>query len=85
MAAEGGYERLHRWSVDDPGGFWSAVCDFCGVVASERGSAPMVEAEHMADTRFSDGARLNFAENLLMGDDSDPEALDCFCNRPELA
>ncbi len=67
IVAEGGYERLHRWSVQDPGAFWAAVWDFCGVVASERGSAPVVEAEHMADVRFFDGARLNFAENLLHG------------------
>ncbi|MCY3577216.1 MAG: acetoacetate--CoA ligase [bacterium] len=71
MAAEGGYERLHQWSVDDPGGFWSAVWDFCEVVASEQGSAPVVGAEHMADVRFFDGARLNFAENLLAGDDDE--------------
>ena len=69
IGADGGYERLHRWSVEDLGGFWSAVWDFCGVVASERGSAPIVGAEHMADARFFDGARLNFAENLLAGDD----------------
>ena len=71
IVAEGGYERLHRWSVHDPGAFWAAVWDFCGVVASERGSAPVVEAEHMADVRFFDGARLNFAENLLHGGDDD--------------
>ncbi len=71
IVAEGGYERLHRWSVQDPGAFWAAVWDFCGVVASERGSAPVVEAEHMADVRFFDGARLNFAENLLDGGDDE--------------
>ena len=71
LAADGGFERLHRWSVEELGSFWSAVWDFCGVVASERGSAPVVEAEHMADTRFFDGARLNFAENLLAGGDGE--------------
>ncbi len=71
IAVGGGYERLHRWSVDDPGAFWSAVWDFCGVVASKRGSAPVVNAQHMADTRFFDGARLNFAENLLAGGDDE--------------
>ena len=71
IVADGGYERLHRWSVDDLGGFWSAVWDFCGVVASEQGSAPVVDAEHMADVRFFNGARLNFAENLLDGGDDE--------------
>jgi acetoacetyl-CoA synthetase len=67
IGAEGGFQRLHRWSVEELGGFWSAVWDFCGVVASERGSASVVVSEHMADVRFFDGARLNFAENLLAG------------------
>ena len=71
IGADGGYQWLHRWSVDDLGGFWSAVWDFCGVVASERGSASVEEAEHMADVRFFDGARLNFAENLLAGADDE--------------
>ena len=71
ITADGGYERLHRWSVRNPGAFWSAVWDFCGVVASERGNAPVVEAQHMADVRFFEGARLNFAENLLMGGDDE--------------
>ena len=71
IETDGGFQRLHRWSVDDLGGFWSAVWDFCGVVASERWSASMVEAEHMADMRFFDGARLNFAENLLAGADDE--------------
>ena len=71
IAADGGYEQLHRWSVHDPGAFWSAVWDFCGVVASERGSAPVVGAQHMADVRFFEGARLNFAENLLDGGDDE--------------
>ena len=71
LGADRGYKRLHRWSVEDLGGFWSAVWDFCGVVASERGSAPVVRADHMVDVRFFDGARLNFAENLLAGDDAE--------------
>ena len=71
IMTDGGYEQLHRWSVRDPGAFWSAVWDFCGVVASERGSAPVVEAQHMADVRFFEGARLNFAENLLDGGDDE--------------
>ncbi len=66
-----GYEQLHRWSVDDLGGFWAAVWDFCGVVASQRFEAPISRAEHMADTCFFPGARLNFAENLLAGDDAE--------------
>ena len=66
-----GFERLHRWSVEDVGGFWSAVWDFCGVVASDRGSAALVGADHNAEASFFPDARLNFAENLLAGDDAE--------------
>ncbi|WP_420638396.1 acetoacetate--CoA ligase [Candidatus Poriferisocius sp.] len=72
MVADSGYEKLHRWSVDDPGGFWSAVWDFGGVVASERGSVAVQAADHPADVRFFPDARLNFAENLLVADDDHP-------------
>ena len=71
IGADGGYESLHRWSVEDLGGFWSAVWDFCGVVASDRGSAALVRADHNADVRFFPDARLNFAENLMDGGDDD--------------
>ncbi len=71
IIAGGGYERLHRWSVRDPGAFWSAVWDFCGVVASDRGTTAVADAQHMADVRFFEGARLNFAENMLVGGEDD--------------
>src|SRR3546814_17805295 len=45
--------------------FWTAVWDFCGVIADpERGRA-VVDADKMPGARFFPDARLNFAENLL--------------------
>ena len=29
---KGGYGDLHRWSVEDPGRFWSTAWDWCGVI-----------------------------------------------------
>ncbi|MCB8837591.1 acetoacetate--CoA ligase [Aurantimonas sp. VKM B-3413] len=58
------YATLHRWSIEDRAGFWSAVWDFCGVVG-EKGDEALLDAGSMRADRFFPRARLNFAENLL--------------------
>lgn len=64
------YAALHRWSVEQPEEFWSAVWDFCAVVG-ERGDAVLVAApERLQTVRWFPSARLSFAENLLRGDDA---------------
>ncbi len=60
-----GYEALHRFSVERLEDFWSAVWDFCGVVAQERGTTVVADKAKMPGARFFPEARLNFAENLL--------------------
>jgi acetoacetyl-CoA synthetase len=85
--AEGVWDvpSLYAWSVARPEDFWPEVWRFCGVVAEERpGRAPWdqvaVGLERMAPPdpalgpRWFDGARLNFAENLLRHD-GDGDAL----------
>ncbi len=57
--------RLHRFSIENPGKFWEAVWDFCGV-AGEKGSAPFIlNGDRMPGAQFFPEARLNYAENLL--------------------
>jgi acetoacetyl-CoA synthetase len=62
------YAALHRWSVSDLGGFWSALWDFCGVTGEKGGIvfAPDEDA-WMTGARFFPEARLNLAENYLQG------------------
>jgi len=64
------YASLHRWSVSDLGGFWSALWDFSGVIG-DKGAISVVpdEAARMTGTRFFPDARLNIAETLLDGAD----------------
>ena len=66
------YDSLHRWSVSDPGAFWSALWAFCGVVG-EMGSVSFVrdETAWMTGARFFPEAKLNLAENLLQGADDE--------------
>jgi acetoacetyl-CoA synthetase len=70
------YSALHRWSIDHPDLFWAELWRFGEVVADERpGQDPwdrvLVGGDRMAPPvpglgpRWFDGARLNFAENLL--------------------
>jgi len=70
------YTTLYEWSIAQPADFWAAVWEFCGIVAERdrKGAAwesVLVGAERIAPPdpelgpRWFDGARLNFAENLL--------------------
>jgi acetoacetyl-CoA synthetase len=59
------YDEFHRWSVENSEEFWSEVWDYCGVVASRKGSTVLVDGEKMPGARWFPEARLNFAENLM--------------------
>ena len=59
------YPDFYRWSVDSPELFWSEVWDWCGVVASRKGSTVLVDGDKMPGARWFPEARLNFAENLM--------------------
>jgi acetoacetyl-CoA synthetase len=57
--------KLHRWSVEDPAEFWSALWDFTQI-SGDKGEPPfLADPERMPGARFFPSARLNFAENLL--------------------
>jgi len=67
-----GYDDLYDWSIDDLSGFWTAVWDFCGVIADAARGPVVVAADKMPGARFFPEAQLNFAENLLRRrDDAD--------------
>ncbi len=65
------YETLHRASVVDPGRFWSAIWDFCGVIG-DRGPATVRDIDRMPGAEFFPEGRLNFTENVLRGTDGTP-------------
>ncbi len=59
------YDDLYDWSVSDIAGFWTAVWDFCGVIADPEPGPVVVDEDKMPGAAFFPQARLNFAENLL--------------------
>ena len=59
------YDEVFAWSIDEMEAFWTAVWDFCGVIAETRGSVVLADGDRMPGARFFPEARLNYAENLL--------------------
>ncbi len=77
------FQALYAWSVAHPEEFWPAVWRFTGVLAQEhpgrapwdevlRGGGRMAPPDPGLGPRWFEGARLNFAENLLRRRDSHP-------------
>ena len=69
-----GYDALHRWSVDDLEGFWSAVAEFYGV----RFATPPERVLGRRDMpgEWFPGAALNYAEHAVgTAEDADQVAV----------
>ncbi|HEY7641303.1 MAG TPA: acetoacetate--CoA ligase [Steroidobacteraceae bacterium] len=69
------YAALHRWSIEFPENFWSAVWDFCEVRAQTRATQIIEDGNRMPGARWFIDARLNYAENLLRRDGDAPAIL----------
>ena len=61
------YDLLWRWSIEHPQRFWPAVWRFCGVRAARAADRVLDDGARMPGARWFEGARLNFADNLLNG------------------
>lgn len=59
------YSELYQWSVDNIPGFWSSMWDFAGITASKSYDKIIDDVRKMPGAKWFEGARLNFAENLL--------------------
>jgi acetoacetyl-CoA synthetase len=66
------YAALHRWSIEFPENFWSALWDFCEVRAQTRATQILENGNRMPGAQWFIDARLNYAENLLRRDDDAP-------------
>lgn len=61
------YGSLHRWSIEDPGAFWAAVWEQCGLVGAP-GSVAHRRGASMTDDRWFPEARLNLVDTMLAQD-----------------
>ncbi len=66
------YRSLYRWSIEYPEQFWTAIWRYMEVRASKEWSSVLESGTQMPGARWFVGAELNFAENLLSGDDDTP-------------
>jgi acetoacetyl-CoA synthetase len=62
-----GYADLWQWSIDELEQFWADVWEFCGVRASARYER-VLGSHAMPGARWFEGAKLNYAENILLCD-----------------
>jgi len=66
------YSQLYQWSVEEPEAFWPSVWKFCGIKASRLWDEVLTGGRKMPGAKWFQGARLNFAENLLRRNDDKP-------------
>ena len=68
------YEVMHRFSVANSELFWQACADFVAIIWQRQ--ATQIKSGHgMLDTRWFEGARLNYCENLLAPNSDDSIAI----------
>jgi len=66
------FDALRRWSVDHLEAFWSTFWRFADIRASQPWDHVLTNGDRMPGATWFDGARLNFAENLLRHRDNHP-------------
>ncbi len=59
------YSELWEWSVNDIGDFWASIWDFVKIVYSKGYDEVIDNPNKMPGARWFEGAKINFAENLL--------------------
>ncbi len=60
-----GYDDLYQWSVTNISDFWAAMWDFAQIKYSKSYDQVVDQTDKMPGNKWFEGARLNFAENLL--------------------
>ncbi len=68
------YSTLHQWSVSNPAQFWEEVWQDCDIIASASYRSIMGKPL-MPGTKWFEGARLNYAENLLRYREQEQKAI----------
>ena len=62
------YQKLLKWSIDNPNNFWSSIWDFTKTKGKK--NYKFKYSKNLIDSKFLVGSRLNFAENLLSKNDN---------------
>ena len=62
------FQKLLKWSIDNPGNFWSSIWDFTKVRGKKNLKFKLTR--DLINSRFLINSKLNFAENLLSKNDN---------------
>jgi len=61
------YQKIHNWSVKNPGEFWSSMWDF-SKVKGNKSNTKIRKSQKFFKNIFLPNSKLNFSENLLSKD-----------------
>lgn len=61
----GSYDELYDWSIKEVPDFWAAMWAFVPIIASRQYDEVVDDLTRFPGAQYFNGARLNFAENLL--------------------
>ena len=59
------YHDLHQWSIANPANFWEEFWEYSNIVYSEEHHSVVDDPKKMPGAKWFEGAKLNYAENLL--------------------
>jgi acetoacetyl-CoA synthetase len=59
------YNQLYTWSINERADFWASLWDFFDIKASKTYDTVLQNPDTMLESQWFQGARMNFAENLL--------------------
>ena len=64
------YESILKWSIKNPGDFWSSIWDF-SEVKGFKSKIKIKKSKIFYKNKFLPNSKLNFAENLLSKNNND--------------
>ncbi len=59
------YVSLHEWSIEEPGAFWEALVEDCGVEFSRPPDATLANPDRIIHAGWFAGSTINYARHLL--------------------
>jgi acetoacetyl-CoA synthetase len=77
------YELLHQWSTTEIETFWESIWKFSGIIHSNSYDK-VLDQRIMPGAKWFEGARLNFAENLLRFNDDHLAIISSREDKPEV-
>ena len=69
--ASNDFNKLWKWSVNNPKNFWKSIWDFTKV-KGQLGKIPLRESDIFFENKFFPDTKLNYAENLLKKNNREP-------------